>query len=452
MPSPIKDIAEVRSGFDARRVGAAIHGLITELYPICRSITGDGFRQTMARLQREIPLELREVASGTQVFDWTVPREWNIRDAYVKNSSGERVIDFRRHNLHVVNYSVPVHRRMSLGELRPHLHTLPDQPDWIPYRTSYYHESWGFCLAHRQLEQLHEDEYEVCIDSTLQDGRLTYGECVLEGASPQEVLVSCHACHPSLCNDNLSGVAVATFLAAALAGVPLRYSYRFLFVPGTIGSITWLALNEEKARRVRHGLVLTCIGDRGDFTYKKSRRGDAEIDRAVLHILGHAPAAHTTLEFSPYGYDERQYCSPGFNLPVGCLMRSHHGRFPQYHTSADDLDFVDADSLAGSFATILAVIELLEHNRTYVNLNPKCEPQLGRRGLYASTGGPSVEQLQLAMLWVLNLSDGGASLLDIAQRSGLPFGVIREAASRLLQAGLLALAGDGDDVAAPHTP
>jgi aminopeptidase-like protein len=418
-------------------IGPAIHALVRDLYPICRSITGNGFRQTLARLQKEIPIDVHEVASGTKVFDWTVPREWNIRDAYVKNSSGERVIDFRRHNLHVVNYSVPVHARMSLAQLRPHLHTLPDQPDLIPYRTSYYEEAWGFCLPHRQLEQMPEDDYEVCIASTLEDGHLTYGECLLKGASEQEVLVSCHACHPSLCNDNLSGVAVATFLARHLAQMPLRYSYRFLFIPGTIGSITWLSRNEERVRTIAHGLVLTCIGDRGNFTYKKSRRGSAEIDLVIAHVLRHSGRPHSILEFSPYGYDERQYCSPGINLPVGCLMRSHYGQFPEYHTSADNLDFVQPAALADSLATILSVFNVLEHNRTYVNLNPKCEPQLGKRGLYSAVGGTSIKQMQMAMLWVLNLSDGGSSLLDIAERSGLAFDVVKEAADMLLRHDLL---------------
>jgi aminopeptidase-like protein len=432
------ELTRLRAQFDPSTAGVAIHALIGELYPICRSITGNGVRQTLARLKREIPLEVREVPSGTKVFDWTVPREWNIGDAYVKNSRGERVIDFRRHNLHVVSYSVPVRARMSLAQLRPHLHTLPDQPDLVPYRTSYYQEGWGFCLSHRQLEQMPEDDYEVCIDSTLQDGHLTYGECLLEGASSQEVLVSCHTCHPSLCNDNLSGVAVAAFVAKLMAGMPLRYSYRFLFIPGTIGSITWLALNEDRAREVRNGLVLTCIGDRGNFTYKKSRRGDAQIDRAVRHTLQHLATDHAIEEFSPYGYDERQYCSPGFDLAVGCLMRSPHGRFPEYHTSADNLQFVDPLALAESAATILAVFDVLEHDRAYVNLNPKCEPQLGRRGLYGAMGGTGIKQAELAMLWVLNLSDGGHTLLDIAQRSGLPFDAISAAATLLTQHDLLA--------------
>ena len=414
-----------------------MHALVQELYPICRSITGDGFRRTLARLKEEIPLEVHEVASGTAVFDWTVPREWNIRDAYVKNSGGERVIDFRRHNLHVVGYSVPVRARMSLAQLRPHLHTLPDQPDLIPYRTSYYEEAWGFCLPHRQLEQMADGEYEVCIDSTLEDGHLTYGECLLKGASAQEVLISSHACHPSLANDNLSGVTVATFLARHLARLPLRYSYRFLFIPGTIGSITWLSLNEDRARAIRHGLVLTCLGDRGDFTYKKSRRGNSDIDAAVRHILQHSGRQYTLEQFSPYGYDERQYCSPAFDLPVGCLMRSKYGQFPEYHTSADNPDFVDPAALADSLQTILSVFNVLEHNRAYMNLNPKCEPQLGKRGLYSVMGGTNLKQQQMAMLWVLNLSDGAWSLLDIAERSGLPFEVIYRAAELLLHRDLL---------------
>lgn len=439
---------------ESAALGEAMHAMVRELHPICRSITGEGVRQTLARLQQEIPLEVREVPSGTRVFDWTVPREWNIRDAYVKNRRGARVIDFRRHSLHVVNYSVPVHARMSLAQLRPHLHTLPDQPDLIPYRTSYYKEDWGFCLPHRelqQLEQLQDEEYEVCIDSTLQDGSLTYGECLLEGSSTDEVLVSCHVCHPSLANDNLSGIAVATFLAKHLRETALRHSYRFVFVPGTIGSITWLSLNEERARRIRHGLVLTCIGDLGDFTYKRSRHGDATIDRAVDHVLRHSSRPYTTRDFSPYGYDERQYCSPGFDLHVGCLMRSPHGEFPQYHTSADNPEFVDPQALAGAFTTILSVFDVLENDRPYRNLNPKCEPQLGKRGLYSAIGGTSVKERELAMLWVLNLSDGHYTLLDVARRSGMPFAAIRDAAELLLRHDLLAPI-TGDEGRAGHAP
>jgi aminopeptidase-like protein len=273
----------------------------------------------------------------------------------------------------------------------------------------------------------------------LKDGGLTYGECFLSGRSKDEVLISCHICHPSLANDNLSGVTVATYLARFLSGRNLRYSYRFLFIPGTIGAISWLANNSENIRRIRHGLVLTCIGDAGGFHYKRSRRGDAEIDRAVANVLQHCGEPFQILEFSPDGYDERQFCSPGFNLPVGCLMRSVWGTFPEYHTSADNLDFIRPKQLANSLRVCTRIVDVLENNQRYLNLNPFCEPQLGRRNLYRSVGGDSIDTEISARLWVLNFSDEDHSLLDIAERSGLPFPTIRDAADLLCQAGLLSV-------------
>jgi aminopeptidase-like protein len=427
--------------------GEELYRLIVDLYPLCRSITGDGLRATLRRLGEVVPLTMNEVPSGTPVFDWTVPREWNIHDAYIKNSRGERVVDFRKSNLHVVNYSVPVHRRMSVAELKPFLFTLPDHPDWIPYRTSYYKEGWGFCLTHRQLEQLSEDQYEVSIDSTLKDGHLTYGEFFLAGRSEQEVIISCHACHPSLCNDNLSGLTIAAFLARYLSSQPRRYSYRFLFIPGTIGAIVWLSSNEDKVSRIAHGLVLSCLGDAGKFSYKKSRRGIAEIDRAVAQVLKDAGLPYELQEFTPYGYDERQFCSPGFNLPVGRLSRTPNGCYPEYHTSADNLDFVQPEYLKDSFDRCCAIVSLLERNSKYINLNPKCEPQLGKRGLYHSIGGlPDAGEREMAMLWVLNLSDGGHSLLDIAERANLSFNIVFDAAKTLQEHGLLASDAVGPDV------
>jgi aminopeptidase-like protein len=415
-----------------------MHAFIAELYPTCRSITGDGLRTTLKRIGREIPLEIHEVPTGTPVFDWNVPREWNIRDAWIKNPRGEKVVDFQKSNLHVVQYSVPVQGRMPLEELKSHLHTLPDRPDWIPYRTSYYKETWGFCLSQRHLETLEPGEYEVKIDSTLTDGSLSYGEHFLRGRTSDEVLISCHVCHPSLANDNLSGMALAVKLAELLAGASLRYSYRFLFIPGTIGSITWLARNSERARQIRHGLVVTCVGDSGCLHYKRSRQGNAEIDRAVIKALRDRRQELQVRDFSPYGYDERQYCSPGFNLPVGSLTRSPHGSFPQYHTSADNLDFVRPEALADSFAAYLSVIGILEGNARYQNLNPCCEPQLGKRGLYRSIGGlPDAGQLESALLWVLNLSDSTHSLLEIAERADLPFELIHQAAETLVSHNLL---------------
>lgn len=425
---------------DPGEIGRELHGFAAELYPICRSITGAGIRRTLSMIRARIPLVISEVPTGTPVFDWTVPQEWNIQDAYIKDLKGERVADFAKCNLHVLNYSRPLHRIMTLGELKPHLFSLSDKPDWIPYRTSYYQENWGFCLSHNQVLALEDAEYEVCIDSTLEDGHLTYGECYLRGRSTDEVLISCHACHPSLANDNLSGIAVATSLAGLLTGQDHHYSYRFLFIPGTIGAITWLARSREVVDRIRHGLVLTCLGDSGGFHYKKSRRGDAEIDRAAAHILQHQRAQSEILEFSPYGYDERQYCSPGFNLPIGCLMRSVWGCFPEYHTSADNLDFIRPLHLEESLRVCAAIVDVLENNRRYRNLNPHCEPQLGRRNLYRSTGGQALEQEISARLWVLSLSDGHHSLLEIAERSGIPFAAIRDAGDLLSQNGLLAMA------------
>ena len=432
-------VADIKIELAAGEAGREMHQLIAELYPICRSITGDGLRDTLRRIGQQIPLKVYEVASGTPVFDWTVPQEWNIRDAYIKDASGKRVVDFKRSNLHVVNYSVPVQRTMSLEELKPHLFTLPDHPDWIPYRTSYYKESWGFCLSQRQLADLAAGEYEVSIDSSLQDGHLTYGECYLPGETSDEVLFSSHVCHPSLCNDNLSGVSLAVFLAKYLQSRPHRYSYRFLFAPATIGAITWLAKNERQTERIRHGLILTCVGDAGRMTYKKSRRGTAEVDRAVAHVLKHG-GDHEILEFSPWGYDERQFCSPGFNLPVGCLMRTPNGRFPEYHTSADNLEFVRPEHLEDSYRKCLGVVDILENNRVYLNQNPKCEPRLGKRGLYGGLGSKAqVERHELALLWVLNFSDGEHDLLEIAEKSGLEFSTIRQAADALCQHQLLEL-------------
>jgi aminopeptidase-like protein len=426
--------------------GQRMYRLIRDLYPICRSITGDGFRESLRILQDRVALTTHEVPSGTKVFDWTVPKEWNIRDAYVEYSRGERIIDFQQSNLHVVSYSIPIRRKIPLRELKDHLHTLPDHPDWIPYRTSYYTEEWGFCLSHRQFLDLEEGEYEVSIDSTLEDGHLTYGEYYLPGESPHEVLISCHSCHPSLCNDNLSAMSVAVELAEYLSQSPRRYSYRFLFIPGTIGSITWLALNEAAVPNIKHGLLLSCLGDAGSSTYKHSRRGDALIDRAAKNVLEHSGAPFNILEFVPYGYDERQFCSPGFDLPLGCLMRTPNGKYPEYHTSADNLDLVHPDALADSFEKGVRIINVLEQDGYFINLNPKCEPQLGTRGIYRGLRGQrDLPNREIALLWVLNLSDGSHTLLDIAECAHMAFDTIHDAAQVLVKHDLLQRADQPDD-------
>ncbi|HYI77092.1 MAG TPA: DUF4910 domain-containing protein, partial [Chryseolinea sp.] len=341
-------------------------------------------------------------------------------------------------NLHVLNYSVPVHKKVSLQELQSHLFYLQDHPDWIPYRTSYYKEDWGFCMSYNRFLELQDDTYEVFIDSTLSPGHLSYGEYYIPGETLDEVLISAHICHPSLANDNLSGISVSTFLATHLQKKKTRYSYRFLFIPGTIGAITWLALNEATAGSIKHGLVLSLLGDDGNFTYKKSRQDTSEIDCIAEYVLKSRNAANKLIEFIPYGYDERQFCSPGFNMAVGCLSRTTYGQYIQYHTSADDLSFITPKKLEESLQATIEIVETLEANQKYLNLNPKCEPQLGKRGLYNLKGGNNeAKEFQMALLWTLNLSDGKHSTLDIAKRSGIQFRFIVEAVNRLLDCKLL---------------
>jgi aminopeptidase-like protein len=432
------DVAGPRHREDA---GADALELVRRLFPICRSLTGDGVRETFDVLEEHIPLVRREIASGTKVFDWFVPDEWNIREAHITAPDGTRVVDFQRLNLHVVGYSEPVRATMPLETLKERLHTLPDQPDLIPYRTSYYHRTWGFCLSHRQLEALEPGDYEVVIDSTLEPGSLSYAELMVEGSGEEEVLLSTYVCHPSLANDNVSGIAVAAMLAKALLERDLRHSYRFLFAPGTIGPLVWLHENRERLDRIRHGLTFSCIGDGGGLTYKRSRRSDAEVDEAVEVVLRDLGADHRILPWEPWGGDERQFCSPGFDLPLGTLTRTPHGEFDGYHTSADGLDLIRPESLGGAVEACLQVIDVLESNRRCTNLSPHGEPQLGRRGLYRTAGGAvATPDDERALLWVLNLSDGRSSLLDVARRSGLRYPVVRRAAERLEQAGLLTTA------------
>jgi aminopeptidase-like protein len=419
-------------------IGDELFDFAAKIFPLCRSITGDGVRETLREVNAHIALDIHEVPTGTAVFDWIIPREWNIRDAYIKNGRGERVVDFQKSNLHVMSYSVPVRKQMPLVELKRHLYTLPDQPELIPYRTSYYAENWAFCMAHSQLEALQNEIYEVLIESSLADGHLTYGEYLHKGETADEFLFSTHVCHPSLADDNCSGIALLTYLAKRMARLKTRFSYRFLFVPGTIGAITWLARNEDNVKRIKHGLVVSMIGDGGGPTYKRSRRGNTQIDRAMIHALKHSGLSPTILEFSPYGYDERQYCSPGFDLPVGLFQRSKFGSIPEYHTSGDNLEFIRPDHLGSSYRLIADTINVIENDGVYRNILPKCEPQLGRRGLYGAIGGDKASaSANMAMLWILNFSDGTHSLLDIAERADMPFEVVQRMAVLLNEHGLL---------------
>jgi aminopeptidase-like protein len=417
--------------------GQELHAFATRLYPICRSITGAGVRETLHLIQARIPLLIREVPTGTRLFDWEVPDEWNVEDAFVADGDGRRVIDFRQHNLHLVSYSEPVRTTLTRAELLERVHVLPERPDWIPYRTSYYERCWGFCMAARQCAALPQGRYRVEVRSSLARGSLTYGELTVRGASPEEVLLFTHVCHPSLANDNTSGMAIATALAEWVAREPRRFTYRFVFAPGTIGSLAWLKANEGRLKHVRHGLVLALLGDPGPLTYKRSRREDREIDAIAAYVLaGHG----RVVPFSPYGYDERQLCSPGFDLPVGRLTRSVNGGYAEYHTSADNLEFITPQALAESLATCQEMVTIIETNARYLNRAPKGEPRLGKRGLYGALGGREPAEREHALLWVLNQSDGAHSLLDIARRSGLGFAVLRTAAAELQRAKLLRVA------------
>ncbi|HMJ67705.1 MAG TPA: DUF4910 domain-containing protein [Cyclobacteriaceae bacterium] len=422
----------------AESIGEKMQEFIHRLYPICRSISGNGVRKTLDIVSGIIPLDRYEIPTGTRVFDWDVPREWNIREAWIKNSRGEKIVDFANSNLHVLNYSSPVNKHITLGELREHLYTIPGQPELVPYRTSYYEEKWGFCISHNQHESLEDDTYEVFIDSTLEKGYMSFGEYFIPGETSDEVLISTHICHPSLANDNLSGIAVAAFLARELSLKKHRHSFRFLFIPGTIGAITWLSLNERRTKHIKYGLVASLLGRPGPFTYKRSRLGNADIDHVVEAVLRLSHIPYEVRNFTPYGYDERQFCSPGFNLPVGCLTRTAWGEFPEYHTSADNLDLVSAETLQESLEMYRKIFHMIEVNRRYLNMNPKCEPQLGKRGLYNNIDGDRTgHDIQTAMLWVLNLSDGSHTTLDICEKSGLEYSVVDIAIRKLVESKLL---------------
>ena len=436
--------------------------LMKKLYPICRSITGDGVRKTLEIIKKEIPIQIHEVPTGKKVFDWTIPKEWNINDAYIINPDGKKVVDFKESNLHVLNYSIPVNQKISLLELKKHIHTIPEKPNVVPYVTSYYSENWGFCMKHNDFLNLKEGEYTVVIDSKLERGSLTYGEFLIPGKSDFEILLSCYVCHPSMCNDNLSGVVLLTEIAKCIKNIKNNYSIRFIFVPETIGAITWIHQNETNISKIKHGLVATCLGDSGKFTYKKSRKGNAEIDKTVINILENSKMEFKTVDFFTWGSDERQLCSPGFDLPIGSLMRSMYGTedFPEYHTSNDNLEFINKEALRESFEKYMEIIESINKNYSekymkqskgknknkiksemYLNLFPKCEPQLGKREAYRNIGGQNnsieIRKNEFAIFWVLNLSDGQNSISDIIQRSGFEESVIRRAIKILIEKGLL---------------
>ncbi|MGN6868929.1 MAG: DUF4910 domain-containing protein [Solirubrobacteraceae bacterium] len=425
-------------------LAAEIERYFDRLWPLLRSLTGDGVRATHDILSELAPLERTEVPSGSRVLDWIVPPEWVVRDAYVVDPNGRRILDVHENNLHLVGYSTPFRGVLSREELDQHLHSLPAQPTAIPYLTSYYSPAWGFCLTHEHRERLPEGDYEVVVDTELRaDGSLTLGEVVLPGEEPGEVLLSTYTCHPSLASNELSGPLVTAFLYRRVAAWPRRrLGYRFVFVPETIGAIAYLASHGDHLRdRLIAGYVVTCIGDSGPFTLKRSRRGDTLADRAAAYVLGGEPDVRV-VDFFPSGSDERQYCSPGFDLPVASVMRTMYGTYPEYHTSLDNRDFISFSAMAKSVDVYERILRTLDANVSLVNTYPYGEPQLGRRGLYPSLGGSKEADARAeAMLWILNQSDGKHDLLAIAARSGVPMELIVEAADDLLRARLLEPAG-----------
>jgi aminopeptidase-like protein len=419
-----------------------IENYFDRLWPITRSLTGNGNRESLRILSEIIDLKEIEVPSGTQCFDWNVPPEWNIKQAWIKDSKGNKIVDFSENNLHIIGYSEPFQGNLSFEELKSHLYTLPDQPDLIPYLTSYYKRRWGFCLTHNQFLKLDQNEtYEVFIDSSLdENGSMTIGEAIIKGKSDKEILFSTYICHPSMANNELSGMLVSAFLYKSLKEFQnLKYTYRFIFVPETIGSIYSLSVKGEHWKKhLKAGLVITCIGDNGKYTYKRSRIGNSLTDRAVETILNQTETEFKLVDFFPYGSDERQYCSPAFNFPVGSLMRTMYGDYHQYHTSGDNKDFVSFEAMEKSVQKYLDVIELIEKNEKYINKMPYCEPKLDKRGLYPQLGSQrSIGDVFKATLWILNLSDGENDLITISEKSKLPVKDLIPVVEKLIENGIL---------------
>ena len=404
-------------------IGNDIHALAKRLWAINRSITGDGVRETLSKIKEVIPeLSICEAPSGTQVFDWTIPKEWRVRDAYIVTPSGKKICEFKKNNLHLVGYSTPISKKISLSELQDHLFSLPSQPNAIPYITSYYKERWGFCLTHEQRGRLEDGEYEAFIDSELFDGSLTYGEILIKGKSNKEIFISTYVCHPSMANNELSGPCVTTFLAKRLSEAnQLRYSYRLIFIPETIGSITYLSKNIDHLKKsVVAGFNVSCVGDNRDYSYLPSRSGNTLSDQIAKHVLKYTCSTYKSYTWGDRGSDERQYCAPGVDLPIASIMRTKYGMYDEYHTSLDDLiNVVTAEGLDGGFNAIWNAIEALERN-IYPKIKVLCEPQLGKRGLYPTLSTKASGAEVRLMMDLITWADGTRSLIEIAELCSSP--------------------------------
>jgi aminopeptidase-like protein len=424
---------------EIEKIGKEMYELVKRLFPICRSITGNGVRETLKIIQEYIPIEIYEVPTGTKVFDWTVPKEWNIKDAYVMDANGNKIIDFKKNNLHVLGYSIPVNKALSLSELQEHLYSLPEQPEAIPYVTSYYKERWGFCIAHKDRELLKEGEYKVFIDSELKDGSLTYGELIIPGKSENEVFLSTYICHPSMANNELSGPAVTTFLTKWILSKQRRNTYRIIFIPETIGSITYLSKNLEVMKKnVIAGFNVSCVGDDKVYSYLPTRKGDTYADKIALNILSFKCANFIKYSFLDKGSDERQYNAPGVDLPVCCVMRSKYGAYPEYHTSLDNIDFVSPEGLAGGYDVLQQCLQVIEKNCRY-KINCLGEPQLGKRGLYPTISTKSSTKEVKKMMDFIAYADGENDLIDISNKINVPVWELYPIIEKLRRVGLLSV-------------
>lgn len=413
--------------------GEEIYNFCKKIFPINRSLTGDGVRKTLKEIEKIIPeIEIFEIPTGSKCFDWEVPKEWNCRQAYILTPEGKKICNYNKNNLHIVQYSIPINKEVSYEELEKHLYSLPDLPDAIPYVTSYYNETWGFCISDNERKKLKKGKYKVVIDSLLKEGSLSYGEIIFKGKEDKEILFTTYICHPSMANNETSGIALNTFLAKYIKSLKnRRFTYRFVFVPETIGSICYIDKNLNNLKKnLQAGFVVTCVGDNLSYSYIASRNANTLADKVALNVLKYSVKEFKEYSFTIQGSDERQYCSPKVDLPVCSVTRSRYGTYKEYHTSLDNMDFVSSEGFNGAYEVYVKIINILENNY-YYELTTFCEPQLGKRGLY-----PNISTLETAretnvMMNLLSYADGKNDLIDIANIIGVSADKLIDIAKKL---------------------